>query len=395
MKVLLIIEGTYPWYRGGVSEWVYQYLAELTHCSFTILQIATDEFQGLDPQQALYPFTDNISGFIRVKPPEMNGEWDADAKKWYSSLTQKIHAALNDQEIIHVTNTGFAGWLGTQVAHATNLPLVLTEHAIYWKEIEKGAVALECGYKVPLQQHRKQAIVQVFKDMATAVYQQSSKIITVSRSNIPYQRDLGAKHIEYIPNGIPKSWLNPFNGMGEQPTIGWVGRCAEMKNPLLFFDVVAELRKSSLQPNYTMLLSDANEKELEAQVKQKAIRFPEVQLIWNQNSKEYFPDFDFLMITSHNESQPLVMLEALANAALPAGWQVGDLTSEYGIVVKEGAMVTELVSAIEQVWNTPLRYKQRVEERFEFVKDHHLWKDIFSRYQEVFEQLIFQQTAIH
>ena len=49
ISVLLIIEGTYPWYRGGVSEWVYQYLKALNNYDFHILQVATDEFQQLDP----------------------------------------------------------------------------------------------------------------------------------------------------------------------------------------------------------------------------------------------------------------------------------------------------------------------------------------------------------
>ena len=68
-SVLLIIEGTYPWYRGGVSEWTYQYLKAMKLYDFHILQVATDEFQQLDPENALYPLTQNVKSFTRVPPP--------------------------------------------------------------------------------------------------------------------------------------------------------------------------------------------------------------------------------------------------------------------------------------------------------------------------------------
>ena len=85
-----------------------------------------------------------------------------------------------------------------------------------------------------------------------------------------------------------------------------------------------------------MLLCDANEKELEQQIKRRQKDFPEVQFIWNQNSSLFFQKMDMLCISSHNESQPLVMLEALAGRALPIGWEVGDLTKEFGFVVPKG-----------------------------------------------------------
>ncbi len=393
MKVLLIIEGTYPWYRGGVSEWVYRYLLHLSKFDFTILQIATDEFQGKDPSEALYPLTDNISAFIRVSPPEMKGDSLAYLQNWYDeSLGNQVLPGL-DFDLIHVTNTGFAGWMGSRLSGEHNTPLLLTEHAIYWKEIEMGAVALECGYKIPTSSSEKIDMISSFKELALHTYKNADQVVSVSESNIPYQNELGATDLRYIPNGIPASWLKPKKKRAEQPVIGWVGRCAEMKNPLAFFELVDEFREHSLTPKFRMLLSDANEEKLEEQVRAVASEYPEVECIWNQSAKSYFIDFDFLSITSHNESQPLVMLEALAHRALPVGYRVGDLTEKYGLVLAPGTPLRNLVENMSRLWGNQQHFNQFVNNRFNRVKEEHTWEHIFSAYEALMKDMTLVEDA--
>lgn len=389
MKILLLIEGTYPWYRGGVSEWVYQYLKNLPAFRFTVVQIATDEFQGLDPAKALYPLTPNIEKFVRISPPVFAGVKEAYLQQWFSSISQKLSEAGDDFDLIHVTNTGFAGWLASQLSALHKVPLLLTEHAIYWKEVEMGAVALECGYKIPEHSSQKKSVVSAFQEFATITYQAADQIVSVSASNLPFQKQLGAQEIEYIPNGIPKNWLlNEDKKRGKEPVIAWVGRCAEMKNPLAFFDYVDSFRELEIKPEFRMLLSDANERFLEQEVRQRSKAYPEVTCIWNEPAKLYFSDFDFLLITSHNESQPLVMLEALAHKVLPTGYHVGDLTEEYGLVFEHDSSFYDIAKSIQRVWNSPTKFGEYVNKRFELVQKNHTWEHIFSIYQNLMETMI-------
>ncbi len=382
MNVLLVIEGTYPWYRGGVSEWVYQYLKNTPDISFTVLQIATDEFQGLDPSKALYPLTQNIDQFIRISPPEIseNGQFDLD--QWLLKNYSKLARFIAKQDIIHVTNTGFAGWLGSRLSTVNNSRLLLTEHAIYWKEIDMGAIALECGYKVPTSKEAKAQTINAFKEFASFTYNHAHQIVTVSNSNKDYQLKLGAKAIKYIPNGVPESWLISEKKRGKRPVLGWVGRCAEMKNPIAFFDYVESFRDKTIDPVFVMLLSDANERSLEKEIKDISQNYPEVTIIWNEDARSYFGTFDFLVITSHNESQPLVMLEALAHKALPVGYSVGDLTQEFGLVF-DSASIQEQVHAVTELWNQPEVLDEIVEERFRKVKKEHTWEQIFIEYKRL------------
>lgn len=387
MNVLLVIEGTYPWYRGGVSEWVYQYLKNCPEISFSILQIATDEFQGLDPSEALYPLTQNINKFTRISPPEVSENGQFDLEQWLQENYIKLDRFITDQDIIHVTNTGFAGWLGARLSTENNSPLLLTEHAIYWKEIDMGAIALECGYKVPTSAEAKSKTINAFKEFASYTYNHAHQVITVSNSNKYYQQKLGAEAIKYIPNGVPGSWLISEKKRGKQPVIGWVGRCAEMKNPIAFFEYVDSFRDETIDPVFVMLLSDANEVSLEKEVKELSQNYPEVTLIWNEDARSYFSRFDFLVITSHNESQPLVMLEALAQKALPAGYSVGDLTQEFGLVF-DSASIPEQVRSVIELWDQPELFEKVVEKRFQKVKKEHTWEQVFEEY----KRLIYAMT---
>tara|TARA_R110002049_G_scaffold97907_3_gene238472 strand:- start:7060 stop:8253 length:1194 start_codon:yes stop_codon:yes gene_type:complete len=387
-SLLLIIEGTYPWYRGGVSEWVYQYLKALEGYDFHILQVATDEFQQLDPNNALYPITENVKSFKRVPPPVLASNWDTAKDIWFSSVVEDVPS--HPYSFIHVTNTGFAGWLGKKIADLLSKPLILTEHALYWKEVEKGAVALECGYHIPENFTAKSEIADIFKKIASEVYSASEEVISVSRVNMPNQKYFGAESPTYIPNGIPVELLEPHKKRAKEPVIGWIGRCAAMKNPKLFFEIVEAFRNTEMVPNFVMMLSDANEKELEKQIKTLALKFPEVEMIWNESAHQYLNRLDLLCITSHNESQPLVMFEALSNKALPVGWEVGDLSSEFGFVVPKGTSTRTLVEQIISLWNKPDKFEELVEQRYELVAYKHTWKAIFAKYDSLFQEMILE-----
>lgn len=383
MNVLLVIEGTYPWYRGGVSEWIYRYIEACKDFNFSILQIATDPFFDLNPDDALYPFPENISEFNRIPPPDLIDNWESSLDTWFKKSNSKFASIVKNKDIIHVTNTGFAGWLGVEILKLKKLPLVLTEHAIYWLEVLKGAVALECGYKIPENFNSKNQVVSLFKGIARNVYTKASQIITVSECNISLQEQLGATNITYIPNGIPISWISSSSKIRAHPVLGWVGRCAEMKNPIQFFDYVEEFQKQGFDAEFLMLLSDAGEHLLEEKVRIRASKFNSVNLIWNQSSKEYYKNMNILLITSHNESQPLVMFEALSNMVLPVGREVGDLTNKYGFTFPKVSSISQICSNVIQFWSDPKIFIEYLQERHTLVKENHTWCNIFNKYESV------------
>ncbi len=383
MNVLLVIEGTYPWYRGGVSEWIYQYLNHSSAINFSILQIATDSYRPLSLESALYPITENVTEFTRIPPPDFNTDWSSSLTNWYQEHREEILTSNLSFDIIHATNTGFAGWLSSKISDESKRPLILTEHAIYWLEVEKGAVALECGYEIPDDDQSKREIEHLFKDIAKTVYSNSDQIITVSESNIPLQNLLGANGIRYIPNGVDSSWINPGREINEKPVIGWVGRCAEMKNPLQFFDYVDSFNSIGFEAEYLMLLSGANELDLEREVLKRSAYYPKVKLVWNESSKDFYPQMDMLLITSHNESQPLVLFEALANKVLPIGRRVGDVTDKFGMTFPKSDDIESICRLVIEKWNDRIAFEGYLEERHALIAQEHTWENIFKEYEAI------------
>ena len=383
--VALFIEGTYPWYRGGVSEWVHQYIHAFPDLEFNIIQVATDEYRDADLSTALYQVPDQVNSLTRVPPPPKGISNIGEANGWFDAIAPKINAISSQSNLLHVANTGFAGWLGLKAARQYRSPLILTEHALYWKEVEMGAAALECGYQVPDEETEKAAMVRLFQAMANAIYTEADHVISVSKCNITEQKCMGAQHVRYIPNGVDEQWLEPQKARNSQPVIGWIGRCAAMKNPLKFFDVIRAFRQqSSIDPRFIMMICDAGEDRLKDKVIAEAARHADLKLVINQPAQNFIAEMDALCITSHNESQPLVLFEALAKKVLPVGWEAGDVTSRYGLIIPKEKSPGTLAEAFYTLWSHPRAWDEMVTDKFSLLQNKHTWQAIFDTYRSLY-----------
>ena len=394
-RVTLIIEGTYPWYRGGVSEWVWRYLLSFPDYNFDIIQVATDPYQKSDLTAALYPIPEQVKSFYRIPPPSQDSSGYPLLTDWFAGYRSALLPIASQGEVIHVTNTGFAGWIGGQISKVVQHPLLLTEHALYWKEVESGATALECGYRIPVDVEKRQRLSRFFQKTARSVYANADSVVSVSRVNMPEQSKLGAEAPQYIPNGVPVDWLQA--GMAKQRhekgsdvlTVGWIGRCAEIKNPLLFFEVVDKMlaiRQDRMR--FIMMLADSGENELANEVRKMGESHPDVELIWNKPSIQYLKSMDALCITSNNESQPLVLFEALATGALPFGWKVGDADKTFGIFVEKEISADNLGKVLLELWNAPTSWNTELDRRMALIREQHTWPTIFAEYRTLLDHLV-------
>jgi len=391
--VLLILEGGYPWYYGGVSEWTHQYLRNLGSFDFSILQITNAPWDTASFEKAIYPLNKNIISFDRITAPELDENIsDRRIQQWINDHLKRISSSQTP-DVIHITNTGFAGLLGSKLADQLAKPLLLTEHAIYWKEIELGAQSLECGYQITSHDEHKKQIKNLFRHISKRLYQDADEIVSVSESNLPWQEELGATDVRYIPNGIPSDFLAKNRIIREAdehiPIVGWIGRCAHIKQPLRFLDLVKGLSHvMNGRIHFKMLLSDSGEDGLKAEILRKSRDIENLDLFWNEPSEDHLPSMDALFITSQSESQPLVMLEALGKKVLPFGWEVGDATGEYGIFEPQDTPMYELAEKFKKLWKSPVKWRKVVDSRFKKVESNHTWEYIFDRYKDTMTDLI-------
>lgn len=389
--VVLVIEGTYPWYRGGVSEWVYRYLLAFPDYGFRIVQIATDEWNTADLSTALYPVPPQVERFERTLPPVLpDAEWAQGFADWVAPQQAHLMALCRGADWVHVANTGFAGWLGKTLAEKTGLPLMLTEHALYWKEVDLGTVALECGYKIPDDEKIKEEVSRSFQTIAREVYAAATHTISVSQCNMPFQKQFGAASPIYISNGVDADWIVADKAQArDRLTIGWIGRCAAIKDPLRFFDLIDAFREiqqseDGMMTTFKMVTCDAGEHDLEKEVRNRANDYPELTMIWNAATIDHIDDMDAVCITSVNESQPLVLFEALARQVLPVGWTVGDATDHYGILVPQDTSAMALARTILQSRQDEKQWDRLLKPRHEMVCRSHTWDAVFKTYRALF-----------
>lgn len=385
--ILLLIEGTYPWYRGGVSEWIFQYLSAFKDIKFSILQIATTEYIKLSHSDAVYEVPQNVECFNRIWPPNFGLNSKEDVDLWWRATMNTLSSKKNYFDLIHVTNTGFAGWAGKELAEKLNVPLILTEHALYWKEIEAGAAALECGYKITRNQARA---AEIFKDLAREIYQQAEYVISVSKTNLTEQKRLGVLKPIYIPNGVQYNSFVDENKSSSVLTIGWVGRCASIKNPLKFLDFAEILYdKAKVDINIVMVTCNSNESQLNRLVKKRAKRLSFVDVIWDEPAIDYIAKMDMMCLTSINESQPLVLFEALSKKVLPIGWQTGDFTTEFGLAVPFDTKPEILAEKILNIWSDEEAFQTLINEKYEIAKLNHNWSVIFDQYRKLIDSAVY------
>ena len=103
---------------------------------------------------------------------------------------------------------------------------------------------------------------------------------------------------------------------------------------------------------------------------------------------------DALCITSHNESQPLVLFEALAKKVLPIGWEAGDVTGKFGLILPAGKPPADLADAFADLWSRADVWKTEVNRRFAMVKSTHTWQQVFGDYRSLFLSHLKNNTAV-
>lgn len=100
MKVCLILEGCYPYVRGGVSAWAHQYISSSPDIEFVLWTIHASR---KDTQEMLYTLPQNVTAHHQLYLDENDSTGRRGSKKVLAAAAEKIGAVLRHEE---------AGWTG-------------------------------------------------------------------------------------------------------------------------------------------------------------------------------------------------------------------------------------------------------------------------------------------
>jgi glycosyltransferase involved in cell wall biosynthesis len=316
--VCLILEGTYPFIMGGVSSWVHSLVGGLTEVNFSLIHLAA----GSAERQIRFHLPDNLRQITTVEL--------ADYYLPYEQARQIAEdTTLPQAKVYHALSTGFAGLLGVQLKGRLGRPLLLTEHGIYWKEVQEGDGELECGFNVirgaangPALAALREHWTTTFKTAAHLTYRSADAIVAVCHANSRLQREQGAEaeKCSVIVNGVDwrrftmraPRWHDLRGG---RVRIGFVGRVVPLKDVETFIlacrILAAEMPGATFHvvgptdhdgAYYEKCLELARSCELSGRL----------DFAGELPARRCYELLDVVVLTSLSEGQPLVILEAMS-----------------------------------------------------------------------------------
>jgi polysaccharide biosynthesis protein PelF len=307
--VCLVLEGSYPYIRGGVSAWVQDLVRGLPDTSFSVAHLRDED----DPvRPAGYERPGNLVE-LRVldADPERDGP-DGD-----------LVDRLPDARVYHALSTGLAGLTGVAGASTSGRPLLLTEHGLAWREARFGILGCKphvAGCKPHrFPEHRdRERWVEVVESSARFAYARAEAITTVCRENARLQVGQGAdaRRLRVISNAVDLTGeVRPGEGVLTAPRVGLVGRVVAIKDVETFLRacrlVAAELPEAEFavagpldhEPDYAGACVDLAE----------SLGLGErVRFTGETDTEPWYRRLDVVALTSLSEAQPLVLLEAMA-----------------------------------------------------------------------------------
>ena len=318
--VVLVLEGTYPYAIGGVSTWVHGLVGALPDVAFGIVHL----YAGDAPRTSHFVRPANVAWQLDLALPYPLDAVDPDA----------LAALVPPARVVHALATGFAGQVARGLAERTGAPLLLTEHGIYWYEIQEGAPELECGLRLHGQDlsdgnacASRQRWVDHFQAIARETYAAADRVTTVCEANAVLQRQLGARDPEVIPNGvaIPESVgpvgeheLARMHASARRPAalrIGLVGRVTPIKDVHAFVRAAARVADPVPDARF-FVVGPTDDAPYADSVRQLAARLglgERLVLTGAQPASLWCRHLDIVALTSRSEAQPLALLEAMAH----------------------------------------------------------------------------------
>ncbi len=324
--ICLILEGTYPYRTGGVATWTDNLVRGLPEFTFSVAHL----YYGQEPAQTKFLFPQNL---VSVQCISLN-----DSRT--SVTMQSLVDMLPEARLVHSLSTGIAGMLGTESKLRKKLPFVLTEHGIYWHEVELGVDELECGFKIVKTEHGELLLGKTwadwnssFRDLARRAYGSADVVTTVCSFNQSLQQSLGAPASKsfIIPNGasIPSNH-NGRSRLHESktyPRIALVARVSRIKDVKTFLRACSIVQQDLPNAEFIIVGPTDHDERYADECKELAdeLLLRRVMFTGEATVEQFYPSIDIAVLTSVSEAQPLVILEAFAHAIPVVTTDVGGL----------------------------------------------------------------------
>ncbi len=315
-----------------------------------------------------------------------------------------IQSEVPKADVYHAIATGYAGILARLGAYVYRAPFLVTEHGIYTREREEEIIRAK--WVVPAF---KRMWVRFFYMLSMGAYDKALMVTSLFEraSQLQVSMGCGADKCRYIVNGVhyDRFCSIPYKKPDGWTDIGAVLRIAPIKDVKTLLYAFAELKRRV--PNVRLHVCGPEDDEeyakecydLAAQLKLQDVEFP-----GTVNVLEKMQEFDFTILTSLSEGQPLSVLESFA-AGRPCvttdvgcckeliGGMTGDTLGRAGLCVPP--MHREAIAgAMEYLCTHPEERFQMGQIGKERVRKYYLHGDMIQNYLDAYEEVFAKWRAL-
>ena len=347
--VCLILEGISNFKKiGGVSSWFRDLISSLPEINFSVINFSNqkntifinEEYKNLkyfkNIQVKEYPFTiEEIISIMKNKD-------------------------IPHADIFHATSTGCASLYGMYLSELNKKPLLLTEHAIYWKEALETH-ELECGIKF-----NENEAVKILKKIARNAYDKSFKITSPTNFTRDLQINNGADPDKciVIKNGIDTKKYKFKSDRFPPNRVGFVGRITRIKNIEHILEIFVELIK--MKNDYKFyIIGPVDDVKYFKEIKKRSVQLGlDKHIVFTEEIErdKWTELIDILLMSSKMETQPYVILESLSSGILPVVNNVGGISetiNNAGILFQNDTQPDIIASRIIEISKNEDTYKDK------------------------------------
>lgn len=234
------------------------------------------------------------------------------ARSMFLPVLYILQADVPKADLYHSIATGYAGILARLGSYVNHVPYEITEHGIYTREREEEIIRAK--WVLPTF---KRLWVRFFYMLSGAAYEKASIVTSLFARAMEIQIEMGCDKdkCRYITNGIHyERFANiPLKKENGYVDIGAILRISPIKDVKTLLYAFSELKgrfpKARL---YVAGPEDDEEYAKECYVLKEQLQIKDVYFTGTVNTLEYMEKFDFTVLSSISEGQPLAVLESFA-----------------------------------------------------------------------------------
>jgi glycosyltransferase involved in cell wall biosynthesis len=324
----LIVEGSYPYVTGGVSEWADGLIRSQPDLTFAVAHLREADGPVRPPAYAL---------------PENAQLVEIDLDGSRATPQAGAEDRLPEARVYHAACTGAAAELGRRVARDRGATLAVTEHGLAWREALWAPTGCNTKRTRPMGPPERLSRAAEVAAMARAAYAAADAVTSVCGPNHDRQTAAGA------PRERQHLILNPVQpraeraGSREGLLVGFVGRVVAIKDVATFLRACALVADRRDDARFVVV----GPLEHEPDYAQRCVELADelglrdrIQFTGTCDPSGWYERLDVLALTSLSEAQPLVALEAMAAGVPVVATDVGGCREAVG----DGGLITPVRS---------------------------------------------------